>query len=122
MDARRARAERRGRRAERIAALWLWLHGYRILHRRYRTPMGEIDLVIRRHRALAFVEVKSRASLAAALEAITPGQRHRLERAARAYLARHPPMPGTSVRFDALVLAPGHWPRHLVNAWQPEGR
>ena len=110
----RARAERRGRRAESWAALWLRLHGWRILARRLRTPRGEIDLVARRGRTIAFVEVKWRADgqaidvyalrrVAAAAEAI----QHRFARA------------GETVRLDVLLLAPGRWPRHIANAWQP---
>ncbi len=121
MGDRHIRAERRGRRAERLAALWLRLKGYRILARRYRTPMGEIDLVVRRGRTLAFVEVKARARPAVALAAITPRQRWRTANAARVYLARHPPPSGLTLRFDALILCPGRWPRHIVNAWEADG-
>src|SRR3546814_1059833 len=56
----RAAAEARGRRAERRAAWWLRLHGWRILGERLRVPTGEVDLIARRGRTLAFVEVKWR--------------------------------------------------------------
>ncbi len=120
MSAGRIRAERRGRRAERIAALWLRLKGYRILARRYRTPVGEIDLVVRRGRTLAFVEVKARARMSVALEAISARQRRRATQAARAYLGRHPPSPGMILRFDALILCPGRRPHHIVSAWEAQ--
>ena len=120
MTTARIRAERRGRRAERMAALWLRLKGYRILARRYRTPVGEIDLVVRRGRTLAFVEVKARADPGTALEAISARQRRRATHAARAYLSRHPPSPGLALRFDALILCPGRWPRHIANAWEAQ--
>jgi putative endonuclease len=58
----RQSAERGGRRAESLAAWWLRLKGWRILARRVRTPVGEIDLVARRGRTIAFVEVKARAT------------------------------------------------------------
>ena len=66
-DDRRARrtAYLFGQKAETLAALWLRLKGYRILARRFRAPPGEIDLVARRGRVLALVEVKARADLAA---------------------------------------------------------
>ena len=64
-------AERRGRRAETLAAWYLRLKGYRILARRYRTPVGEIDLIVRRGRLVAFVEVKRRPTEAEAAEAVT---------------------------------------------------
>ena len=60
----RAVAERRGRRGEGFASLWLRLQGWRVLARRVKTPRGEIDLIARRGRTVAFVEVKWRASAA----------------------------------------------------------
>ncbi len=108
-----------GRRAELLAAWWLRLKGYRILARGLRLPVGEIDLVARRGRRLAFVEVKRRRSLEAALAAITPRQRRRIMRAAEAWLAGRPDLAGCERRFDALLLVPGRRPRHLPDAWRP---
>ena len=117
-DARR-RAYGAGRKAETLAAWWLRLKGYRILARGLRLPVGEIDLVARRGGCLAFVEVKRRATLAAALEAVTPHQRRRILRAAETWLAGRPDLAGLDVRFDALLLVPGRRPRHLPDAWRP---
>lgn len=108
-----------GRSAEALAAWWLRLKGYRILARDLRLPGGELDLVARRGRVLAVVEVKRRASLETAAEAITARQRQRIARAAAAWLARRPDLAGLEVRFDALLLAPGRVPRHLPDAWRP---
>ena len=58
----REAAEKRGRGAETIACWWLRLHGWRILAVRARTPVGEVDLIARRFRTVAFIEVKSRAT------------------------------------------------------------
>ncbi|MEQ9815290.1 MAG: YraN family protein, partial [Azospirillaceae bacterium] len=80
--ARRRLAERRGRRAEGVAALWLRLKGYRVLDRRVRTPVGEIDLVLRRGGTLVFAEVKRRVALADGMAAVGPAQRRRIGRAA----------------------------------------
>jgi len=115
-DPRRRAAEAGGRRAERLAAWWLRLHGWRILARRLRTPRGEIDLVARRRGVVAFVEVKARASAAERDLAI---DRQRLARvaAAAAILAPRYARRGEDVRIDAILLAPGHWPRHLRNVW-----
>lgn len=118
---RRTEAERRGRRAESMAALWLRLKGYRILARRFRSPAGEIDLVARRGRVLAFVEVKARREFAAAIEAVGRRQRERSIRAALAFLARHPRAAGCDLRFDIVIIRPRRLPHHLVNAWQAEG-
>lgn len=115
---RRQAAERRGRSAERLAAWWLRLKGYRIVARGFRTPVGEIDLVARRGRRLALVEVKRRETLAAAAEAIRPQQQARIARAAELFLKRRPDLAGLTLGFDALLLAPGHRPRHLPDAWR----
>ena len=66
----RVRAERRGRLAEALCATWLRMKGYRIVARGVRTPVGELDIVARRGRVLAIVEVKARGTLAAAAESI----------------------------------------------------
>lgn len=116
-DPRRQAAEKRGRSGERLAAWWLRLKGYRIVARGFRTPVGEIDLVARRGRRLALVEVKRRATLAAAAEAISPQQQARIARAAEAFLKRRPDLAGLTLGFDALLLAPGRRPRHLTDAW-----
>ncbi len=115
----RADAERRGRRAERLAAWLLRLRGYRILARRFACPVGEIDLVARRGDLLAFVEVKRRDSPAAAAEALRPAQRRRIARAAEAFLSQRPELAGLRLRFDLVLITPGRPPRHLTDAWRP---
>jgi putative endonuclease len=114
-DERRAR-DRRGRRAEWLAALALRLRGYRILGKREKTPVGEIDLIAVRGRRLAFVEVKQRATQEAAEAAVTPAQRARIRRAADLWLARHPAYQTHDLAFDIVFLVGRRWPRHLENA------
>ena len=118
----RRRAERTGRWAETASAVALRLKGYRILARGYRCPVGEIDIVARRGGVLAFVEVKARATTAAALQALSARQRRRIERAAEAWLSMRPewwaePL-GPTVRFDMMLVTRWRWPRHIMNAWQ----
>lgn len=113
----RHEAELWGRRAESRAALWLRLKGYRILAQRVRTPVGEIDLVVRRGRTLAFVEVKARSNLTQAAEAIDTRNRQRIFRAANMLLARFAEHCEV-VRFDAVLIAPGRLPRHLVGVME----
>ncbi|MDP3173167.1 MAG: YraN family protein [Phenylobacterium sp.] len=112
-----AAARLSGRQAEVWAALWLMLKGYRILGFRLRTPQGEIDLLAQRGAVLAVVEVKRRASLAQALEAVSFEQRERLRRAGRSLAARRRGLQGAAVRLDLIALAPGKLPRHSRDAW-----
>ncbi|WP_297507379.1 YraN family protein [uncultured Caulobacter sp.] len=113
-----AAARRLGRRAEVWAALWLMVKGYRVLGFRLATPLGEIDLLAQRGRVLAVVEVKQRATIEDALDAVTPTQRDRLRRAAAHVVAHRPALRALSVRLDLIALAPGRVPRHLPNAWE----
>jgi putative endonuclease len=113
---RRAR-ERHGRRAEALAAWWLRLKGWRILARRVRTPRGEIDLIARRGRTTAFIEVKARASAAAADLALDDYRLRRVVAAAEA-VAHLYARPGDDLRIDAMFLIPWRLPRHLANISQ----
>ena len=113
----RQHAERRGRSAETLACWYLRLHGWHILARRARVPGGEVDVVARRGRTLAFVEVKSRASEAAAALSLDDWRLRRVAVAA-ARLAPRFLRDGDDVRIDALFIVPRRWPRHLVNVWQ----
>ncbi|WP_429912772.1 YraN family protein [Glycocaulis sp.] len=109
----RQRAERRGRRGERAASILLILKGWRILGRRVKTPLGEIDLIARKGRTLAFVEVKWRNRREAAREAFHPRQQVRLMRAAALWRARRTGLDRLATRFDLICVAPGRWPEHL---------
>ena len=113
----RQRAERGGRRAEALAALWLQLKGWSILARRARTPVGEVDLVARRGRTIAFVEVKARAT---AEEASRSLDEYRLRRVAAAAEALAPRFAraGDETRIDAIFIVPGRLPRHMIDIWQ----
>ncbi len=101
--------------AEWRAAWWLRLQGYRIVQRRFLGGGGEIDLIARRGRLMIFVEVKARAALDDAVLAITPDKMRRIGRAARAFMARYPMPDDTTLRLDAISVAPGHVPRHTRN-------
>lgn len=108
----------RGRRAEILAALALLLKGYRPLAWRVSLGGGEIDLIVRRGSVVAFVEVKARPSLEAAQVAIDARKRRLVSRAARAWIARAPWCTGLTLRADAVFVAPGRWPRHVVSAFE----
>lgn len=123
----RRRAYRRGLRGERLAGLILRFKGYRILARRYRTPVGEIDVIAKRGATVAFVEVKARASarmrkpgLAAAVEPIvTRGMESRIMNASDCWLARHPDAADLNLRYDLIYVLPWRLPRHIPNAFSP---
>jgi putative endonuclease len=111
-------ARRSGRQGEVLAALVLMLKGYRILGFRLKTPMAEIDLLALRGQTLAVVEVKRRADLLAAPEAVGVDQRERLLRAGTAIQRQRPSLSGASVRLDLIALAPGRLPMHIPDAWK----
>jgi putative endonuclease len=113
----RVAAFRTGLSAETRAAAWLIAKGYRILAKRFRTPYGEIDIVARRRNLLAFVEVKARNTLDEAAYAVTQRQQRRIIDAAQAWLMAHPEHADFDLRFDVMLIAPRHLPRHLLAAF-----
>ncbi len=113
-------AYRTGLMAESLCRFALRLKFYRIVAARYRSPLGEIDIIASRGDILALIEVKARPSRREAVEAIHSRQRQRLERAANDFLARHPRFRRHNVRFDIMLVAPRRWPEHIADAWRPE--
>jgi len=110
-------AEKRGRGAETLACWYLRLRGWRILARRARVVGGEVDIIARRGRTLAFIEVKARATAETAAFALDDWRLRRVvvavERLAPRYMRD-----GDDVRIDAMFIVPGRWPMHLANVWQ----
>jgi putative endonuclease len=113
----RARAYRHGVFAETVAALLLRLKGHRIIARRYKTPVGEIDLVALKGKRLAFVEVKRRKNLDEAGWSLPTRARRRIVRAAQYWLAGHPAYAGHDLAFDVVLAAPWALPRYIENAF-----
>lgn len=105
-------SHRRGHRSEWLAAAWLMVRGYQVLGFRLKTRAGEIDILARRGKVLAVVEVKRRATLEAALTALGPDQYDRLRAAGRSVLRQRPSLAGHVLRIDMVALAPGRFPRH----------
>jgi len=104
--------------AESRAAAFLIAKGFRILSRRWRSPVGEIDIVARRRHLLIFVEVKARADFDRAAESVTPRQRQRIAAAAEVWLATNGADGFRDIRFDAILVAPGKIPRHIPAAFE----
>jgi putative endonuclease len=106
--------------AESRAAAYLVAKGYRIVARRFETPVGEVDIVARRRDVLVFVEVKARSTLDDAAYAVLPRQQQRIAAAAGAWLAAHPEDAESAIRFDAILVAPRSLPRHIPAAFEAE--
>ncbi|HEU4358091.1 MAG TPA: YraN family protein [Xanthobacteraceae bacterium] len=114
-------AFRTGISAESRAAAFLIAKGFRILARRWKSPVGEIDIIARRRSLLIFVEVKARDRLDDAAWSVTDRQRLRIVAAAEAWLARYPDDRIRDMRFDAVLVAPGRIPRHIPSAFDVGG-
>lgn len=95
----------------------LTLKGYRILKHRYKTPVGEIDIIAKKKELLAFVEVKARKTKRAALESVTPKMQHRITKAAQYYLATHK-IDNIQCRFDLITVTGFCRCDHLDNVWE----
>jgi putative endonuclease len=103
--------------AESRAAAYLIAKGYRIVRRRFRTPVGEIDIVARRRGTLVFVEVKARERIDDAAEAVIARQQRRIIAAAEFWLAHNPDDANGDIRFDVVLVAPRSIPRHIEAAF-----
>jgi putative endonuclease len=116
-QAERQAAFRLGLSAESRAAALLLAKGFRIVARRFRSPLGEVDIVARRGRTLLFVEVKARDRLDDAAWSVTPRQQRRIIGAAEAWLARNPDDAQCYISFDVVLVAPRRIPKHIPNAF-----
>jgi len=117
----RQRAERRGRRGETLASLFLACKFYRILDRRRRSFLGEIDLVARSPGGvICFVEVKTRKGAKVPPDVVAARQRARIQRAAQYFLSSRPWLATAPVRFDIVTVGGLGWPRHIRDAWRPD--
>ena len=89
--AERLKARRRGRWGEGLAAWWLRAKGFRRIARGMRTPVGEIDLIVRR-----------------------------IIRAGSWFLAGRPDLAGCDLRYDVVLVGGWSLPKHLIDAWRVE--
>ena len=120
-DAHDRATRRRGLLGEAVASVYLVSKGYRILDRRYRTPVGEIDIVARRRGITAFVEVKVRPTLTEALEAVTARQQRRVVAAAAHWLSEQMPDLDGDCRFDVVAVCGRRLPHHVEGAFTADG-
>ena len=115
----RARAYRFGLRAETVCVWWLRAQGYRVLARRFKATVGEINIIARRGGLLAMIEVKARSGGDMAQAIPSQRQRRRITRTAEAFMARTPRLAGCDIRFDLMIARPWRRPRHIRDAWRP---
>jgi len=110
---RKQAAFRRGLRAETLAAFYLRLKCYSIVARRFKTKLGEIDLIARRGSLIAIIEVKARPTLRQAHEAVSTSAQKRIEAAADLWLMRQRDAEKLTLRFDVIIIRPWRWPHHI---------
>jgi putative endonuclease len=111
----------RGHFAEKIALLFLMLKGWMPVQMNFivgrGTGAGEVDLIMARHKTLIFVEVKYRPTLIQAMEAISVQNQIRVAKSSAVFLQKNPKYKDYQIRYDAVLMAPKRWPKHLPNAW-----
>ncbi|MBO6758024.1 MAG: YraN family protein [Roseibium sp.] len=120
VSGKREAAYRLGLSAEARAAWALRLTGWQILKQRYKTKAGEIDLIAKKRKTVAFIEVKARRTRDAALDAVTPASRRRIVKAAKIFVAEHPKAGFYTLRFDVMIVRPLAWPERVENAFQAD--
>lgn len=113
----REKTHDRGMMAESVAEVFLRAKGYKILERRYRTKVGEVDIIALDGDYIVFVEVKNRPSLDEALFSITPKMKGRISDAAMAFLSEHPNYTMRPMRFDVMAVKLPFTIRHMENAF-----
>ena len=113
----RRKAQKRGQRGEWLAALSLRMKGYRIIERGFRTKSGEIDIIARRGNLVAIVEVKARANVMSAIDAVGHEAKTRISNTANLWLSRQKDYAHLSLRFDIIAVLPRKWPKHFPDAF-----
>ncbi len=114
---RREDAERRGRIAEYVALWYLRCKGYRLLAHRYKSPMGEVDLIMRKGDTTVFIEVKARKTVDDAVISVTGWQSKRIASASASWMVRDQRAAQGYCRFDIVAVPSYLWPTHIENAF-----
>ena len=115
----RKQAERRGRLAENLAVYLLRLKGYQVLAQRVKYPVGEVDIIARKHDILAFIEVKQRKSEMTARQAVVHSAWQRIARAAELWAARSTFSSALNWRYDLITVSGKFWMVHHKDYWRP---
>ena len=117
----RRSAERKGHKGETFAAVLLMFKGYRIVARRYKTKLGEVDIIARRRNIVALVEVKSRNTLLEAMDAVDTMTMRRIEAAGDLWLAKQRDYARINIRYDLIAILPRKFPVHIENLFLAQG-
>lgn len=107
--------------AEFIAIIFLKLKGYKILKRRYKTYLGEVDIIAVKNKFLVAIEVKARKSKndINLEEILSNQQKSRIKRAMLFFVAGNfKKYYHHSLRFDLIIIKPYGFPRHLIGFWE----
>ncbi|MBM3579597.1 MAG: YraN family protein [Alphaproteobacteria bacterium] len=104
--------------AEKIAMIFLWLKGYKILAWRYKNSCGEIDIIAKKGQVIVLVEVKARRSELLVEEVLRPHQLSRIKRSAELFIAQNPQFQNHDLRFDFIEVGKNLWPKHQKNFWE----
>lgn len=114
----RRQAEKSGRRGEAVAALMYRLYGYRILQTRFKTKLGEIDLIARKKDVIVFIEVKHRRDYETGVYSVTSAQTRRIDGAANLFMARLRGVDHCERRNDIVITGARFWPHRIKDAWR----
>ncbi|PZQ47705.1 MAG: YraN family protein [Micavibrio aeruginosavorus] len=117
MSEQKRRTYDQGIMGEGAAEIFLRAKGFKILARRYKSSVGEIDLIALDDPYLVFVEVKARQSVEDALHAITPKMRSRIHEAAGHFIAANPAYADFPMRVDVMAVQLPFKIQHLENAF-----
>lgn len=101
--------------AEKIVLLYLFLKGYKILFWRYKTYFGEIDIIAKKGKMLAIIEVKARKSKAQIDEILSPKQISRIKNAVEFFLVKKPEFRSYIIRFDFVFVGKFFTIKHYQN-------
>lgn len=107
-----------GQWGEQTALLYLHNKNYKTLATRYRTPYGEIDLIVSNDKTIVFVEVKTRRKPHALTNALSPHQHQRAQHAAEHFLCTNPQYGLFNMRFDAIMVDHNGVVNHIENIWE----
>ena len=104
--------------SEKISILFLRLKGYQILAWRYKTYFGEIDIIAKRGRVIAIIEVKARRYETTFEEVLRPNQIQRVKKATEFFLSKNQKFQNHLIRFDFIAVNKFLLPRHYQNFWE----